>query len=838
MLRHSIYLFLTIILLHACGVAGTNGILEGVVKDRNSGEPLPGVNVLLVDLQQGTTTDADGRYQLPNIRAGSYQIRFSLIGYQAHLIKNVLVNPDLRTRLNIDLEQSAIDMDEVVVVQEKPLIQKDVTGTMFIVTAGDVESLPVDQVIEVIRLKPGVTLEGNVRGGKSTEVVYLVDGLPIQDVIGGGAASNLPNSSVFGASIYTGGFEPEYGNALSGVVNIVTRMGGNEHKFTGRVDKDNPFGGTQNNRTTEFEVSANGPVMENELYYVGAFNGLFTDTRWWQDFQLFFNGPIEKNLSGFGKLDYLFSPTLRVGGQVLYNRRDWRDYEFGWRLNLDGLPPQTRESYRLAVILSQSMDENFFYTASLSRFFLQSHIGPEARADIPANDPYQYDFFLRYVIDGQRAWWSETEQTTYTAKFDGTMKAGEKHLVKFGAEFNLYDLNSAVVKYEPRKTFFGKPLINEPQLNFSTSYRYKPRSGSLYVQDKIDLLKEGILVNVGLRYDFLDPTATRPAIESIPVTDSAFVNVGRAEEKASLKHQLSPRLGAAMQLSERSYMFVNLGWYFQYPLFEYLYTGLDRVTLAKGASAITGNPNLEPERVLAYEVSLKYEFGNDIVGTVTYFRKETTNLIDSKAFVSGNSRVAGSYGFAEYVNNPYAEAKGVEVVLSKERASWIQGELSYTFMATEGTSGSASDGFFVAQYGLPPAVRVYPLSWDQRHTLKLTTTVTGPWGLSVTGYGEFHSGRPYTEYPTATGFEPVDGGRFRVNNARMDSYLNVDLKARWRAPLEWNTGVLSAYLEVRNLLNERNVKWVDSNGLIGGELGDPSGYYMGRRTTLGAQVEF
>jgi outer membrane receptor protein involved in Fe transport len=683
-----------------------------------------------------------------------------------------------------------------------------------------------------------VTPEGNVRGGKTTEVVYLIDGLPVQDAIAGGLGAALPNSSVVGVSIYTGGFEPEYGNALSGVVNIVTKTGSNDHRFLLRGDSDYLFGGTENSRTREFELSASGPIVSGKLYYVVAGNGLQTDTRWRQDFDEFFDSPVETNLSALGKLDYEFSPTLHLGAQVLYSLRDWHDYEFTWRFNLTGLPPENRTSNRIAAILSHTVSANFFYTASLSRFWHRSEIGEGSKNDVPVNDPYQYDFFLRYIVSGQRAWWNNTTQENYTARFDGSYKGGSEHLFKIGGELNLYDLNSDLVKYEPQKTYFGKPLVSEPQLDFSTMYNYKPRSAAIYINDKIDVASEGILVNLGLRYDVMDPRASRPAIEAIPVSDSSYFFMAESVITASPKHQLSPRLGAAMQLTDKGYLFVNLGWYFQFPLFEYLYTGLDRVTLAKGLAALTGNPNLEPERTKSYEISLRYVLSENLVGAVTYFRKETTNQVDSKTFVPGDSKVAGTFGYAEFINNPYADVEGLEVVLSRERGTWVTGELSYTLMRAEGLSGSASDGFFIAQYGLPPSIRVYPLSWDQTHTIKLVSALATPWNMNVNFVVQWHSGRPYTNYPTATGFEQIDGGQFQPNNDRLPSYTNVDLKVAQHINLGIsNNSLLTLYLDVRNLLDEQNVSWVDSNGRIGGELGDPSGYFIGRRTSLGLQME-
>jgi hypothetical protein len=159
-------------------------------------------------------------------------------------------------------------------------------------------------------------------------------------------------------------------------------------------------------------------------------------------------------------------------------------------------------------------------------------------------------------------------------------------------------------------------------------------------------------------------------------------------------------------------------------------------------------------------------------------------------------------------------------------------------MTAEGVSGSSDDGFYIAQFGLPPGRRVYPLSWDQRHTLKMTSSVALPWNFSLNFYTEYHTGRPYTSYPTATGFEPVEKRRFLQNNERMPYSFIVDLKAIQRLNVNWGSPMLiSIYLDVRNLFNEKNVKWVDSNGRIGGELVDPGGYYIGRRTTLGLVVE-
>jgi hypothetical protein len=123
--------------------------------------------------------------------------------------------------------------------------------------------------------------------------------------------------------------------------------------------------------------------------------------------------------------------------------------------------------------------------------------------------------------------------------------------------------------------------------------------------------------------------------------------------------------------------------------------------------------------------------------------------------------------------------------------------------------------------------------------MKAHITISRPKNFSFTMFVQWHSGRPYTAYPTSTGFEPVDGGSFALNNARMPYFLNVDLRAEKHVRLPiGESSLLTLYIDVRNLTNQKNVAWIDSNGRIGGELYDPSGYFIGRRTTVGLQIEY
>jgi outer membrane receptor for ferrienterochelin and colicin len=829
--------------IHHCAEAGTTGILEGLARDKSTGEALPGVNVTIVGTVWGASSDIEGLYQVSNLPAGQYDVKYSLIGYRTLIMRNVTVLPDLRTRIDIELEVSAVELDAIEVRVERPLIQRDLPSTAYSVGEVKLEKLPVTAFSEVLGLQPGTTVEGNVRGGKINEVIYLVDGLPVQDVVGGGLGANLPKSAITGMTIHTGGFDAEYGNAQSGVVNVITKSGGNTHRFGVRLEKDDWLPerwNKQQNRSTELELFAGGPLVQDKLSYFSSNNILFSDTRWWQDFRRFFLSPVSQEFTGFTKLEYTASASVRLGLQGIYSLRQWNDYEFSWRFNLPGLPERKRNSYRIAATLSHTFAQDAFITLSLSRFYHRSRIGPETPASLSLQ-PYEYDFFLRYIVGGQRNWWADTRQVIYTVKSDFTAQLWRSNVFKAGFELNQYDISSNLVKYEPQVTYFGKPIIEAELLNYSNQYNYKPRSGSVFIQDKIELVRDGSSFSVGVRWDFLDPTAARPVVEFVPTQQNEYEQRVTGFAPAKFKHQFSPRLAFAAPVGPTSFFFMNFGHYFQYPLFDYLYSGINPAQLRTGTrSVLVGNPDLEPERTIAWEVGFKYTLSSRNVGSITYFKKSVKNQIDSKTLIPFDSKAAGDFGFAEYVNNSQAEVNGLEFLITQERSENLTGSISYTYMVTEGLSEYVDQSINLAQWGFPLMARPFPLSWDQRHTVKLDADFKFFWGIQTNLIVLFNSPRPFTFYPTRDGFVPLDTTKsFVPNNQRMRNVWFVNLKASRLFTLD-DTGryLLTVYVDGRNLLNLKNVRWMDSSGRIGGELGDPGAYYDPRRIRIGLRLEF
>ena len=208
--------------------AGTTGKLAGKVTIKDSGEPMIGANVIINDTNLGAATDADGNYYILQVPPGTYSVRFTMIGYQDLIMNNVRIQVDLTTTINASLSESVIGMNEVVVQAERPMIQTDVTYSQANISSEEVEMLPVEEFEDVIALQAGVVSsngEIHVRGGRGGEIAYMVDGITVTDPFNSGVSVEIENNAIQELQFISGTFNAEYGQAMSGIVNIVTKDG-------------------------------------------------------------------------------------------------------------------------------------------------------------------------------------------------------------------------------------------------------------------------------------------------------------------------------------------------------------------------------------------------------------------------------------------------------------------------------------------------------------------------------------------------------------------------------------------------------------------------------------
>ena len=216
---------------------GSTGKIEGRVRDQ-AGAPIANAQVFVVGTAFNALTNPQGYYFINNVPAGTISVRSAFIGYKSTQVDGVKVLAGQTGTVDIQLEQTAVEIQEITVVsQTQPLVPRDEVTTKQRIDGSVADDLPVDRINDVLALQPGVTVDntGNlsIRGGRNNEAATYVDGVPIQagyrgDAFVGslGTSLNIGTGAFEEASVTTGSSSAEFGNAKSGIVSIVTKTGG------------------------------------------------------------------------------------------------------------------------------------------------------------------------------------------------------------------------------------------------------------------------------------------------------------------------------------------------------------------------------------------------------------------------------------------------------------------------------------------------------------------------------------------------------------------------------------------------------------------------------------
>ena len=268
---------ISLIVLNTTIWAGTTGKIAGVVKDSQNGEPLPGVNVLLAGTNLGGSTDLDGQFFILNVPPGSYTLTMNYIGYASYTINNVAVNIDLTTRINVELIQEILESETVEVIAERPVVVKDISNSQMNIEAATIAPLPVQSINEVLTLQAGIESGSRgivIRGGSADETRFMVDGLAFNDERSNYPYSAVGLSAVEEVQVQTGGFNAEYGQARSGVVNVLTKEGSKSKYSATLLFQIQPaqakhFGGSIYDKYSYF----NRPYFDPAVMWTGTNSG-------------------------------------------------------------------------------------------------------------------------------------------------------------------------------------------------------------------------------------------------------------------------------------------------------------------------------------------------------------------------------------------------------------------------------------------------------------------------------------------------------------------------------------------------------------------------------------
>jgi len=266
--------------VHFCW-AGTTGKISGKVMDGETGLGLPMVNVIVEGTSMGAASDMSGDYIILHVPPGVYTVNAQMLGYKMLRYENVRVSIDLTTNLDFKLTGEVLAGEQVTVVAERPMVTKDLTATTAVVSADQMAALPVTEINDAIELQAGLIKDSkggfHIRGGRSGEVSYWIDGIPVTDVYDGGAVVDVNKDMVQELQVVSGAFNAEYGQAMSGIVNIATKGGSNDFggsfttyigdhlsnnkKIFMNIDDINPAA------IHNFDGSLHGALIKDKLFY-------------------------------------------------------------------------------------------------------------------------------------------------------------------------------------------------------------------------------------------------------------------------------------------------------------------------------------------------------------------------------------------------------------------------------------------------------------------------------------------------------------------------------------------------------------------------------------------
>ncbi|MFA6980852.1 MAG: TonB-dependent receptor [Ignavibacteriaceae bacterium] len=842
--KKSILFSLFLFVFSATIFAGQTGKISGKVVDAETGEAIIGANIVIEGTFLGAAADFDGYYFINNIPPGEYRIIASAVGYQKVVIQKVQVKIDLTTKLDIKLSSQSINIDkEVVITAERPLVQKDLTSSSVTVSASDIKMMPVENISQVINLQAGV-VDGHFRGGRSGEVAYLVDGVSVTDAFNGGFGIQLENSSIREMEVISGTFNAEYGQAMSGIVNIVTQDGSSKfginasayvgNYFTSHTEIFRNLDKFTSIKTKDFQVSLGGPaeVLDNLSYFVTARyykeDGFLFGKRVYlvsDNAALAFDNPFDasgqklvidshsgdganvamnpsEKMSLNAKLSYTmkqFKFSYSYFGDDNYNRY----YDHYWSWTPDGTQKHYRfshmNSFQITHVPSQSTFQTLKFNSNYFNYKGYLYSDPYDPRYVRASQGTPLSANYTFQQGGNQSGRYARQTLTNIIQWSISSQVSKEHKIGAGIEGRfhaIYNHGQDLIDQDENDSVFT-PWYRNLGTQGNQEYTKYPKEFAAYIQDKMEY--DIMIINAGIRLDYFDPNSEVPTDLRNPSNNPDFPGAGQ-RTKTTVRYQLSPRLGVSFPITDQGIIHFSYGHFFQIPSFENLFINSDYlVTQASGLSQVTGNPNLKPQKTIMYEIGLQQIlFPNISLNTSIYYR-DIRNLLGMEIL-----NTYEGVRYARFVNRDYGNVRGFIVTLERRFIDYFGAKLDYTYQIAE---GNASDPYAVFNNNQtnPPVEankKVVPLNWDQRSTLNLSLTVgqPGDWSVGlILGYG---SGFPYTESERVS-----NGVRFENGGIKPPTY-NVDLRAEKTFDiygLKLNTFVL-----IYNLLDTKNEYGVNS----------------------------
>ena len=817
-------------------LAQSGGTIAGRVLDRETRQPLEGAQVIVEGAQRRAVTDTAGAFRLRGVSPGWHRVRALRVGYRPALRDSVLVQAGEVAALELVLAPSegSVDTLQAIDVTTVPDVVLDplVPSMTQRITGDDLRQLPVSSLEEAVQLAAGV-VGGSFRGGRVGQEAIILDGLTVKnqlDASTGELGLRFPPDMLTEAAVVTNGFSARYGQVLSGLVNVVTKDGGD--RWSGRVayETDRPAPESQDYGLDRVVAAGDGPLVGRlRLAFAADASARLDadpvnapaptdpmDPRSQRPNMLPHNGGEQLNAAAKLTLPVGRGHTLRLLGLGSVDQRQL--YDPALKYDLDWAPVRRVSGSLLSghwqYATPSRASRSFVGDLRVAYFRREFTRGPQDGVSDPVFGAFTFERLRIRDEDIARARDTvaaagplpgyvtpDTSDRTpwgVPAFFLGAGGRGDLAWNHFGELRTQLDLD---VGGRDADLFVGGELVRQEVETFSRVAAYLPVGGDVHTATsaftplsaaayaEVQVRWSDLAFTGGLRYDRFDPRTAN----------------GDAQTRA--RSAVSPRLAVSTVLTGATFV-VSYGRFAQAPDFQYLVDAAFDDTTRTGRFR-AGNPDLGYETATQYEFSLRMRPRPNVAVRLNAFHRRLDGMVASVPLgFDPDSSVFG--------NADFGTVTGIEALLEREFANGWGVRVLYALQQAQATATDAFRLFRLLRIAptgdtIVPANVEFPLDYDRRHGLSVIGFGRVPegWGPRIAGVapiGGFeasaiarsNSGLPYTR-TTASG----DSLLGLPNAYRLPASSQLDVLVR--RPFAVRGTRASVYLDVRNLAGARNI---------------------------------
>ena len=784
-------------------MAQDRGKISGVVTDKETGETLPGVNVVIKGSTLGSATNLDGEYTIPAIRPGEYSIEVSYIGYSRTILTDIKVRAGETTELDIEITPEVLSADgEVVVIGKRPIFDVEKSESSSTISKEQIQAAPIRKIDDLVGMQAGVVQDPTglyIKGGRAYETGYVVDGVSAQDPLSGtGFGLDLGTNALSSVEVITGGVGAEYGDVTSGVVNVKTADGGERYEGTFSHKRDNL--GSNTSRQSNFfsdiyELTLGGPspILEKLLPAIGLdLPGTFS---FYTSAQLsttdeftkisanqvrssmvgtdLFSPRQDNRWNGMFKLTWNIKPGMKLQGSyqrsltVNQNTRMLQitgadvqvrpGYQFFFQEDLDNANTYAHDNNLSYVKWTHTLSNSFFYDVQVSRLFTRLRADANGRNWRP--DSVDGEFDAESIVTPPADIFEGTEGFTYILPGPGLANNGglaplfhdhfaeeitvKSTATKFfnnkqnelsgGFEFKFQDYQWIDIV----RPWVGAPIQIDETTFSETSrlgassdvWRVQPKRGAFFINNQIRY--NGLIANIGLRYEywapgsFVDDAINNPRAPIRDEIREQYMDDTFGFAGMRFKTRLLPKVRVSFPVRENQVLFFNYGHSTRLPHPRFVYAGLDPFFQDRSFLSNLGNPNLNPEVDISYEIGLRNQLTSNDALNISVFWRDKFDFVTTQRIIIADA-TGRETERAFRVNGDFARVRGIDVSYIKRYKDLLFGNISVSRQLAEGLSSTNDDALrniLVGGQAVANNVET-PLAWDRPWDIKGSLTFT------------------------------------------------------------------------------------------------------------------